>query len=155
MVYGNVFTVDTRTADVSEIGFVCVGDAGRSPIPTVFAERERERRGLDDVLEVVAGGTEPTDAVREDEIEAMREEGTDGTERAPRHMTTADGADAEFVVTMGCSVDGFVPDDWDGAAGRWERDRPGGDDRDAVRSQRDERRRRVEGFFDRIDSAIE
>jgi len=48
---------------------------------------------------------------------------------------------------MGCSADEFASDDWDGTTERWELEHPGGDDLDAVRSQRDEIRSRVEDFL--------
>lgn len=136
---------------MTEVAFVCVGNAGRSQMATAFAERDRDRRGLDGTVEIVTGGTDPRDRVHDDVIEVLREEGIDIGDRTPRRITAADIADAEYVVTMGCSVDDLVPDDWDGTAERWDLEHPGGDDLDAVRSQRDEIRRRVEEFFERID----
>lgn len=135
---------------MTTVAFVCVGNAGRSQMATAFAEREREQRGLDDTLEIVTGGIDPHDHVHDDVIEVLREEGIDISDRTPRQITAADVADAAYIVTMGCSVDEFVPDDWDGTAERWELEHPGGDDLDAARDQRDEIRRRVEEFFDRI-----
>jgi len=140
---------------MTKVAFVCVGNAGRSQMATAFAERERAKRGLDDTLEIVTGGIDPHDHVHDDVIEVLREEKIDISDRIPCQITATDVADAEYVVTMGCSVDAFVPDDWDGTAERWELEHLGGDDLDAVRSQRDEIRRRVEDFFDRIESEIE
>lgn len=135
---------------MTKVAFVCVGNAGRSQMATAFAEREREQRGLDDTLEIVTGGVDPQDHIHDDVIEVLREEGTDISDRTPRRITADDVVDAEYIVTMGCSVDEFVPDDWNGTAERWELEHPGDDDIGAVRAQRDEIRRRVEEFFDRI-----
>ena len=44
-------------ADTFQFGFVCVQNAGRSQMSTAFAEREVERRGLDDRVEIVTGGS--------------------------------------------------------------------------------------------------
>ena len=140
---------------MTEVAFVCVGNAGRSQMATAFAERERERRGLEDTVGIVTGGIDPRDRVHEDVIEVLREEGMDVGDRTPRRITADDVADAEYVVTMGCSVDEFAPEDWDGTAERWDLEHPGGDDLEAVRSQREEIRRRVEDLFDRIDPSNE
>jgi len=101
---------------MTEVGFACVGNAGRSQIATAFAERERERRSLGDAFEIVTGGTDPRDHVHDDVIAVLREEGIDIADRTPRRMTPDDVADAEYAVTMGCSVDAFVPEDRDGTA---------------------------------------
>lgn len=129
---------------------VCVADVGRSQMATAFAGREREQRGLDKTLEIVTGGIDSHDHVHDDVIKRLREERIDINNRTPRQTTAADVADAAYTVRVGCSVEEFVPDDWDGTAERWELERPGGDSPDAARDQRDGTRRRVEEFLDRI-----
>jgi protein-tyrosine-phosphatase len=140
---------------MTTIAFVCVGNAGRSQMATAFAERERTQRDLEDDIEILTGGIDPHDHVHDDVIEVLREEGIDVGDRTPRRITAEDVRGADYVVTMGCSVEQFAPDDWNGSAERWDLDHPGGDDLDAVRSQRDEIRRRVGDLFDRIDPANE
>ncbi|MFW5919177.1 MAG: low molecular weight phosphatase family protein, partial [Halanaeroarchaeum sp.] len=44
-----------------KIAFVCVGNAGRSQIATAFAERERDKLGMD--IEIVTGGVDPANSV--------------------------------------------------------------------------------------------
>lgn len=39
----------------TKFGFVCVQNAGRSQMSTAFAERERERRDLEDSVEILTG----------------------------------------------------------------------------------------------------
>lgn len=138
---------------MTRIAFVCVGNAGRSQLATTFAERERDRRGLDGV-EIVTGGTDPRDRVDDNVVAALREQGIDISDRSPRRITADDVADADYVVTMGCSVDEFAPDGWDGTAERWELDHSG-DGLDAVRAQRDEIENRVSEFFDGIEPSNE
>lgn len=44
-------------------------------------------------------------SVHNEVIEVMQEEGIDISDRTPREITPADLEDADYVVTMGCSVD--------------------------------------------------
>lgn len=139
----------------TKIAFVCVGNAGRSQMATAFAEQERDNRNLNETLEIVTGGINPHDHVHDDVVAILQEKGIDISDRTPRQITTTDVADADYLVTMGCSVADFAPDDWDGAAERWDLDHPSGDDLDSVRAQRDEIQTRVVDFFDRIEVSNE
>ena len=71
---------------------------------TAFAERERERRELDDSVEILTGGTRPADHVHEEVIDVMREEGFDLSERTPRKIASEELRSCEYVATMGCST---------------------------------------------------
>lgn len=130
------------------LAFVCRGNAGRSQMASAFAERERDRRGLD--LEIVTGGTDPADGVHEEVITVMQEEGIDIGDRKPRAITAEDIADVEYVVTMGCSIEDVRPDGWDGQNETWEIPHPSGEDTEAARAQRDAIERRVADLFDRL-----
>jgi protein-tyrosine-phosphatase len=136
---------------MSSVAFVCVGNAGRSQMATAFAEREREQRGLD--LDVITGGTDPADHVHEEVVEVMKEEGIDIGDREPREITPIDIEDVDYVVTMGCSVDEFRPEGWEGESQQWELEHPSGDSIESVRQQRDEIERRVSDFFDELEAA--
>lgn len=127
-------------ATMTKIAFVCVGNAGRSQIATALAERERSERGLD--IEIITGGTDPAESVHDEVVEAMAEIGIDISDRSPRQITPGDIEDVDYVVTMGCSVEQFRPDDWNGESLTWELEST------ATRDQRDELRHRVEQFFD-------
>lgn len=63
---------------VNRVAFVCVGNAGRSQMATAFAERERDKRGLD--IDIVTGGTDPADYSHESVVDAVRPQ-RDGVER--------------------------------------------------------------------------
>jgi protein-tyrosine-phosphatase len=117
---------------------------------TAFAERERTERGLD--IDIVTGGTDPAEDIHETVIDAMQERDIDISDRTPRKITPDDIEGADYVVTMGCSVDEFRPPDWTGESQRWDLEHPGGDDVDAVRDQRDEIERHVTDLFDEIES---
>lgn len=136
---------------VMKIAFVCVGNAGRSQMATAFAERERDKRGMD--IEIVTGGVDPANSVHDEVVEVMQEEGIDISDRTPQEITPADVEDADYVVTMGCSVDQFRPDTWDGEARQWELDASAGETISSYRTVRDEIRDRVQTFFDEIDGS--
>jgi arsenate reductase (thioredoxin) len=131
-----------------KIAFACVGNAGRSQMATAYAERERDRRGLE--VDLVTGGTEPKESIGEDALEALEEDGLDVGDRTPRRITSEDVAGAEYVVTMECSADEFVPDDWDGELRVWSIGSHG-DGIEATREQRDEIERRVAELFDELE----
>jgi protein-tyrosine-phosphatase len=114
---------------------------------TAFAEREVRRRGLEDRIEILTGGT---DAVHEVVIEAMDEVGIDVSDRAPRAITESELRSCDVVATMGCSTldVGTVGDDVD--VRDWALADPGGAAPDEVRAIRDEVEDRVTALFDEL-----
>lgn len=139
--------------EVMKVAFVCAGNAGRSQLATAFAERERDERGLD--VEVVTGGTDPAESVHDEIREVLEERDLDVGDRTPRAITSADIEDAEYVVTMGCSIEGVRPSGWQGEIRRWELDHPSAGDLESARRQRDEIEGRVSRFFDDLEAADE
>ncbi|QCC58892.1 low molecular weight phosphatase family protein [Natrinema thermotolerans] len=145
-------TTDTDSDDPIRIAFVCVQNAGRSQMSTAFAERERERRGLADSLEILTGGTDPADEVHAGVIDAMAELEFDLSDRTPQEVTTEELRSCDYVATMGCST--LELGDVDGVDVRdWALPDPDGGDPEAVREIRDEIERRVTALFDELDDA--
>jgi protein-tyrosine-phosphatase len=136
------------------VAFVCVQNAGRSQMSTVFAERERERRDLGDAVEILTGGTHPAEHVHDAVIEAMREEGFDLSGRTPRRISTDELASCDYVATMGCSTLELDADDSDVDIRDWALDDPDGEAPDRVRTIRDEVRNRVDSLFDEIEQEV-
>ena len=133
-------------AEPFQFAFVCVQNAGRSQMSTAFAEREVERRGLDDRVRVVTGGTHPADHVHEEVVTVMDEIGIDLSDRTPRAVSTETLNACDVVATMGCST---LELDADSVEVRdWALDDPDGQDLDAVRAIRDEIEMRVSDLFD-------
>ena len=134
------------------VAFVCVQNAGRSQMSTAFAERERERRGLEDDVEILTGGTRPAAEVHEEVVEVMREDGFDLSDREPREITTAALESCEYVATMGCST---LELDAGGEVGPdvrdWALADPDGRDLDRVREIREEIEAKVVALFDEIE----
>ena len=139
-------------ADTFQFGFVCVQNAGRSQMSTAFAEREVERRGLGDRVEIATGGTHPADHVHEEVVTVMDELGIDLSDRTPREVSTETLNACDVVATMGCST---LELDADSVEVRdWALDDPDGQDLDAVRAIRDEIDERVTALFDEfVDDA--
>jgi protein-tyrosine-phosphatase len=136
------------------VAFVCVQNAGRSQMSTVFAERERERRGLDDDVEILTGGTHPAAHVHEVVVEAMREAGFDLSERTPREISTEELESCDYVATMGCSTLELDADGSEVDVRDWALDDPDGGDLDRVREIRDEIEGRVSALFDEIEREL-
>ncbi|WP_245779530.1 low molecular weight phosphatase family protein [Halostagnicola kamekurae] len=121
---------------------------------TAFAERERARRGLEDRVEILTGGTHPADSVHEEVIEVMDEAGFDLSDRTPREITSEEVRSCDYVATMGCSTldVGSVGTQVD--IRDWDLDDPDGRDLDRVRTVRDEIERRVTALFDELSTSI-
>jgi protein-tyrosine-phosphatase len=137
----------TTTTHPTRVAFVCVQNAGRSQMSLAFAERERERRGLD--VELLTGGTHPADAVHDEVIDAMADTGIDLSDRTPREITTEALRSCDYVATMGCSTLD-LPADVD--VRDWALDDPDGQPPERVREIRDEIERRVRALFDEIEA---
>ena len=131
------------------IAFVCVQNAGRSQMAAAFAERERDRRGLGDVVEIVTGGTHPADAVHDVVVETMAEVDIDIADRTPREVSTAELETCDYVATMGCSTLELDP-----AIDRraWDLPDPDGADPATVREIRETVRDRVVSLFDELEA---
>ena len=69
---------------------------------TAFAERERDRRGLEADVEILTGGTDPAESVHEEVRETMTDRDASISGRVPRAVTTDELASCDVVATMGC-----------------------------------------------------
>lgn len=133
-----------------KVAFVCIQNAGRSQIATAFAKRERARRGLEDDIEIVTGGTRPAISVHDVVIDVMDERGIDLRDRIPRKISKSELADCEYVVAMGCTAEGVCPAAWSETSIDWGLDDPDAMEFDAVRELRDDVEVRVEALFDEM-----
>ncbi|UHH26862.1 arsenate-mycothiol transferase ArsC [Halobacterium noricense] len=115
-----------------------------------FAERECAARGLEAELDLVTGGTDPADHVHEEVVDAMADAGFDVADRTPREVTFEEVRDADYVITMGCSVEDVCPAGWAGENRDWDLDDPDGRPPEAVARIRDDVRQRVAALFDEL-----
>jgi len=127
-------------------GFVCVRNAGRSQMSAAFAEGERARRGLEERVEVLSGGTHPADEVHE-----VAEVDVDVSGRTPTTVSTTALESCDVVATMGCSTLELDADDVE--VRDWALADPGGEPVERVREIRDEVERRVKALFDEFHGA--
>jgi protein-tyrosine-phosphatase len=132
------------------LGFVCVQNAGRSQMSTAFAERERERRDLEDSVEIITGGTHPADSVHEEVVTVMQDHDIDLSDRVPREVSTDELESCDIVATMGCST--LEPDADDIEVRDWALDDPDGQELDQVCVIRDDIEQRVTDLFDEVDT---
>ena len=93
-------------------------------------------------VEVLSGGSEPTDQINPVAVQVMAEDGIDITGEAPKVLTTEAVKESDVVITMGCGdacpiFPGTRYEDW-------ELTDPAGLPLDEIRPIRDEIRRRVE-----------
>ncbi|HWI42631.1 MAG TPA: arsenate reductase ArsC [Nocardioides sp.] len=117
--------------------FVCVHNAGRSQMAAGWL-----RHLAGDRIEVLSAGSQPASAINAVAVAAMAEEGIDIATQQPKVLTTEAVQESDVVITMGCGdACPFHP-------GKryedWQLDDPAGQGIAAVRSIRDEIRRRVE-----------
>ena len=116
---------------------LCVHNAGRSQMAAGFLRALSGGSVL-----VRSGGSQPADRPNPVAVEAMREIGIDIASSQPSRFGDSDLAAADVVITMGCGETCPV------LPGRryedWPVDDPAGLGLEAVRSIRDEIRRRVE-----------
>ena len=130
------------------LGFVCVQNAGRSQMATAFAERERDRRGLEDSVEIITGGTHPADSVHDEVVAVMQDHEIDLSDRVPREVSTTELESCDVVATMGCSTLELDAEEID--VRDWALTDPDGQDLDQVREIRNNIEQRVTDLFDEV-----
>jgi arsenate reductase (thioredoxin) len=127
-------------ADIPEVLFVCVHNAGRSQMAAGMLNELAAGR-----LTVRSAGSEPGDRVNPVAVEAMHEIGVDISTELPKPLTGDRVQAADVVITMGCGdacpiYPGKRYEDW-------ELDDPAGQDLETVRRIRDEIEIRVRGLL--------
>lgn len=100
----------------------------------------------------MTGGTEPVESVHDDVVDVLEEEDIDISDRTPRRITSDDVADADYIVTMGCPIDQFRPDGWEGKHRVWSLETTD-EGIDGTRDQRDEIKHRVNDFFNKLEDS--
>lgn len=136
--------------------FVCVHNAGRSQMAEAFAKRERSERSLEETVEIHSGGTDPADEVQQKVIEAMSEVGIDISDKSPGYVAELeDLKQTDYLVTMGCTITKFSPEQYGVESYDWDLANPDGQDIETVREVRDEVETRVKDMFEEIEGLAE
>jgi arsenate reductase len=119
------------TAEVPEVLFVCVHNAGRSQMAAGLLNQLAQGR-----VRVRSAGSEPVNQLNPQVVEAMREIGIDIGQEFPKPLTGAMVKAADVVITMGCgdSCPIFPGKRYED----WELQDPAGQDLETVRRIRDQ-----------------
>jgi arsenate reductase len=84
-------------ADIPEVLFVCVHNAGRSQMAAALLDHHAEGR-----VYVRSAGSTPANEINPAVIAVMGEVGIDLSKELPKPLSTDAVEDADVVVTMGC-----------------------------------------------------
>ncbi len=130
-------------ADVPEVLFVCVHNAGRSQMAAALLDHHARGR-----VQVRSAGSAPASAVNPAVVAAMDEVGIDLSKEFPKPLTDEVVEAADVVITMGC---GDACPVYPGKRYLdWKLDDPAGKQVDDVRPIRDEIERRVTALLDEL-----
>jgi arsenate reductase len=131
---------------MKRILFVCVENAGRSQMAEAFA-----RLYGDGKIEASSAGTMPANEVNPMVVQAMREKGIDLSANKPKLITNQMVQEAETIIVMGCSAQGFCPAPLLNRVVDWGIDDPKGKSIERVRDIRDDIEKRVKRLINEAD----
>jgi protein-tyrosine-phosphatase len=130
---------------MKKVLFVCVENAGRSQMAEALAKYYSEGK-----IEALSAGTMPSKEVNPLVVEVMREKGIDISNSKPKLINTQMVQEADLIIVMGCSVQGFCPAPLLGKVVDWELEDPKGKPIEKVREIRDEIEKRVKKLINEI-----
>ena len=126
--------------------FVCVENAGRSQIAEGLAKLYGK-----DKIEAISAGTMPSKEINPLVIQVMQERGIDISKNKPKQITNQMVQEADRIIVMGCSAQGFCPAPLLGKVIDWKIEDPKGKPIEKVREIRDEIEKRVKELVEEID----
>lgn len=118
---------------MKKILFVYVENAGRSQMAEGFAKHYGNSK-----VEAVSAGTMPSSEVNPLVIQVMQEKGIDISKNKPKRITAQMVQEADIIIVMGCSAEGFCPAAWLNKVTDWNIEDPKGKPLEKVREIRDE-----------------
>jgi arsenate reductase len=130
---------------LKKILFVCVENAGRSQMAEGFAKRYGK-----DKIEAISAGTMPSKEINPLVIQAMEERGIDISKNEPKLINNQMVQEADTIIVMGCSAQGFCPAPLLGKVTDWSLEDPKGKPLEKVREIRDEIERRVKELIEQV-----
>jgi len=123
--------------------FVCVENAGRSQMAEAFAKMYGKGK-----VEALSAGTMPAKEVNPVVVQVMLEKGMDLSANKPKLITNQMVQDADTIVVMGCSAEGFCPAPLLNKVIDWGIEDPKGKPAEKVREIRDEIEKKVKMLID-------
>jgi len=130
---------------MKKILFVCIENAGRSQIAEAFAKYYGNGK-----VEALSAGTMPSSEINPIVIQVMREKGIDISKNKPKQITTQMVQEADTIIVMGCSVQGFCPAPLLNKVVDWKIEDPKGKPLQKVREIRDEIEKKVKELIEEI-----
>jgi arsenate reductase len=127
-----------RDENVRRFLFVCVENAGRSQMAEAFAKHYGRGK-----IEAASAGTMPSKEVNPVVIQIMQEIGIDLSKNHPKLLNTQMVQDADVIIVMGCSAQGFCPAPLLNKVRDWGIEDPKGKPIEKVREIRGEIEKRV------------
>jgi protein-tyrosine-phosphatase len=131
--------------ELKKILFVCVENAGRSQMAEGFTKHYGGGK-----VEAMSAGTMPLNEVNPLVIQAMQEKGIDISNNKPKQITTQMVKDADAIIVMGCSAQGFCPAPLLSKVIDWNIEDPKGKSLEKVREIRDEIEKKVRELLGEI-----
>jgi protein-tyrosine-phosphatase len=130
---------------LKKILFVCVENAGRSQMAEAFVKAYGKAK-----VEASSAGTMPATEVNPGVVQVMREKGVDLSRNRPKLVTSQMVQEADTIVVMGCSAQGFCPAPLLDKVVDWGIEDPKDKPIEKVREIRDEIERRVKKLISEI-----
>ena len=131
---------------MKRILFVCVENAGRSQMAEAFANRYG--KGM---VEAFSASTMPSNEVNPVVVQVMLEKGFDLSKNKPRLITGQLVQEADMIIVMGCSAQGFCPAPLLNKVIDWGIEDPKDKPIEKVRGIRDQIERRVKTLIEETD----
>ena len=131
---------------MKKVLFVCVENAGRSQIAEAFANRYGKG-----TVEALSAGTMPSNEVNPLVVQVMLEKGFDLSKNKPKLITGQMVQEADMIIVMGCSAQGFCPAPLLNKVVDWGIEDPKDKPMEKVREIRDEIEKRVKTLIEEID----
>ena len=130
---------------MKKILFVCVENAGRSQIAEGFAKHYGNSK-----VEAISAGTMPASEINPLAIQVMQEKGIDISKNKLKPITSQMVQEADTIIVMGCSAQGFCPTPLLGKVTDWNIEDPKGKPLEKVREIRDEIEEKVRKLITEI-----
>jgi protein-tyrosine-phosphatase len=130
---------------MKKVLFVCVENAGRSQMAEAFANEYGK-----DKVEALSAGTMPANEVNPVVLQVMLEKGFDLSKNKPKLITGQMIQEADMIIVMGCSAQGFCPAPLLNKVVDWGIEDPKDKPTENVRGIRDEIERKVRMLLNEI-----
>ena len=131
-----------------KILFVCVENSGRSQIAEAFVKAYGKGK-----VEAISAGTMPAKEVNPIVVEIMLEKGIDLSGNTPKLITNQMVQEADMIIVMGCSAEGFCPAPLLNKVVDWGIEDPKGKPIEKVRETRDEIENKVKKLINEISTS--